>query len=202
MSISLKKGQKISLTKENTELDEIIVGLGWDVKSKGFFQSIFGGQNIDCDASAILICDGEVVSKNDVVYFGNLKHSSESVVHSSDNLTGEGEGDDEQIFINLKKVPEKYDRVVIVVNIYQATNRKQNFGMIPNAFIRIVDKRNNREMCRYSLTDDYLDCKAMIFGEIYRYNDEWKFNPIGQGTTDDSLKEIIERLNKFGKVGL
>ncbi len=110
-----------------------------------------------------------------------------------DNLTGAGDGDDEQIVVDLSRVPQQYDRIVIVVNIYQAVQRKQHFGMIQNAFCRLVDERNNREMCQYNLTEDYSGMTAMIFGEVYRHNGEWKFNAIGQGTTDTGIGELAGR---------
>ena len=193
MAISLKKGQKISLSKESAGLSTVTVGLGWDEvqKKKGLFSR--RERAIDCDASAILLRDGVLTGKEDVVYFAHLKHNSGSVVHQGDNLTGAGDGDDEQITINLTAVPSDVDRIVFVVNIYQAIERKQHFGMIQNAFIRIVDNRNNTEICRYSLTDDYSDSMAMIFGEIYKHNNEWKFNAMGQGTTDSSLNDVIKR---------
>lgn len=194
MSISLKKGQKVSLTKESAGLSNVLVGLGWDAveSKKGFLASLFGTQaaDIDCDATAILLNDGKFCDKSDVVYFGNLEHKSGTVRHMGDNLTGDGEGDDEQILIDLSKVPAEYDRIVIVVNIYDCIKRKQEFGMIKNAFIRIVDGKTNREMCKYDLSEDYSGMTAMIFGEIYRHNGEWKFNAIGQGTKDTSISEL------------
>ena len=194
MSISLKKGQKVSLTKESAGLSNVLVGLGWDAveSKKGFLASLFGTQvaDIDCDATAILLKDGKFCDKNDVVYFGNLERKSGTVRHMGDNLTGDGEGDDEQILIDLSKVPAEYDRIVIVVNIYDCIKRKQEFGMIKNAFIRIVDGKTNREMCKYDLSEDYSGMTAMIFGEIYRHNGEWKFNAIGQGTKDTSISEL------------
>ncbi|RHT93950.1 TerD family protein [Clostridium sp. AM27-31LB] len=194
MSISLKKGQKVSLTKESAGLSNVLVGLGWDAveSKKGFLALLFGTQaaDIDCDATAILLKDGKFCDKNDVVYFGNLEHKSGTVRHMGDNLTGDGEGDDEQILIDLSKVPAEYDRIVIVVNIYDCIKRKQEFGMIKNAFIRIVDGKTNREMCKYDLSEDYSGMTAMIFGEIYRHNGEWKFNAIGQGTKDTSISEL------------
>lgn len=199
MSISLQKGQKVSLSKDNAGLAKIIVGLGWDeVKQssgKGIFGSLFGSQpqTIDCDASAILLKNGKFADKSDLVYFGNLKHKSGTVNHMGDNLTGAGDGDDEQIVIDLSKVPEQYDKIVIVVNIYQAVQRKQHFGMIENAFIRLVDARNNNEICKYNLTENYSGMTAMIFGEVYRHNGEWKFNAIGNGTTDPGLAELCRR---------
>ena len=194
MSISLKKGQKVSLTKESAGLSNVLVGLGWDAveSKKVFLASLFGKQAADivCDATAILLKDGKFCDKNDVVYFGNLEHKSGTVRHMGDNLTGDGEGDDEQILIDLSKVPAEYDRIVIVVNIYDCIKRKQEFGMIKNAFIRIVDGKTNREMCKYDLSEDYSGMTAMIFGEIYRHNGEWKFNAIGQGTKDTSISEL------------
>lgn len=195
MSISLKKGQKVSLSKENPGLSRVVIGLGWDEvkKAKGFNFLAPKPASIDCDASAILLHNGKLVYKEDVVYFGNLRHPTGMVQHMGDNLTGAGEGDDEQIIVDLADIPQEYDKIVIVVNIYQAVQRKQHFGMIQNAFIRLVDGRNNSEMCRYNLTDDYGNMTAMIFGEIYRHNGEWKFNPVGQGTTDPGLSELIRR---------
>ena len=188
MSISLQKGQKVSLSKDNAGLSQVLVGLGWDEAPQtkgGFFAP--KPKPIDCDASAILLQGGKLRDKADIVYFGNLSHKSGTIQHMGDNLTGAGDGDDEQILVDLSAVPAEYDRVVIVVNIYQAVQRKQHFGMIQNAFIRLVDKRTGGEMCRYSLTDSYSGMTAMIFGEIYRYNGEWKFNAIGQGTNDPGL---------------
>ena len=202
MSISLRKGQKVSLSKESAGLSRVIVGLGWDeVKQPsaegGFFAALFGGSprraDIDCDASAILLKNGHLRDDKDIVYFGNLSHFSGTVLHQGDNLTGEGEGDDEQIIIDLAKVPEVYDRIVIVVNIYEAVPRQQHFGMIENAFVRLVDARNQKEICRYNLTENYSGMTAMIFGEIYRHNDEWKFSAVGQGTTDPGLVDLARR---------
>lgn len=198
MGVSLQKGQKVSLTKDNAGLTRIIVGLGWDEAQQsggGFLSALFGSasQAIDCDASAIMLKNGKFVDKNDLVYFGNLKHKSGAVNHQGDNLTGAGDGDDEQIIIDLSRVPAEYDRIVIVVNIYQAVQRRQHFGMIRNAFIRLVDARNNNEMCKYNLTDNYSGMTAMIFGEVYRHNGEWKFSAIGQGTTDPGLSELCRR---------
>ena len=193
MAVSLMKGQKISLSKESAGLSVVTVGLGWDEaqKKKGLFSR--KEKAIDCDASAILLRNGVLVGKEDIVYFAHLKHNSGSVIHNGDNLTGAGAGDDEQITVDLSRVPYDVDRIVFVVNIYQAVQRNQHFGMINNAFIRIVDNRNNNEICRYNLTDDYFGSMAMIFGEIYRYNNEWKFNAMGQGTPDASLNDLVKR---------
>lgn len=198
MSISLQKGQKVSLSKESAGLSNVVVGLGWDeAKSSkgGLFGALFSSPKkaIDCDAFALILESGKLVSKDDIVYFGNLVHKSESVRHLGDNLTGEGDGDDEQMLIDLSRIPEKYDRVVFAVNIYEAVQRKQHFGMIQHAFIRLVDARNNKEICKYSLTEDYSNQTAMIFGEVYRHNGEWKFNAMGQGTSDTSISELARR---------
>ena len=194
MSISLQKGQKVSLSKENAGLSTVLVGLGWDeAPQKRGFLGLKTQQDIDCDASAILLKDGKLRNNGDLVYFGNLVHKSGTVRHMGDNLTGAGEGDDEQILMDLSKIPAEYDRIVIVVNIYDAVRRKQQFCLIRNAFIRLVDGRNNREMCKYNLTEDYSGMTAMIFGEIYRYNGEWKFSAIGQGTNDPSLGDLCKR---------
>ena len=207
MSVSLQKGQKVNLSKDNAGLAKVIVGLGWDEAKPsgggggGFFATLFGGgaatthQAIDCDASAIMLKNGKFVDRTDLVYFGNLKHKSGTVNQMGDNLTGEGEGDDEQIVIDLSRVPAEYDKIVIVVNIYQAVQRKQHFGMIENAFIRLVDARNNKEMCKYNLTENYSGMTAMIFGEIYRHNGEWKFNAMGNGTTDPGIGELCRRFS-------
>lgn len=194
MSISLQKGQKVSLSKDNAGLGKILVGLGWDEAKQGkggFFAQ--KPQAIDCDASAILLKSGKLVDMKDIVYFGNLRHKSGTVLHMGDNLTGAGDGDDEQIVIDLASVPEEYDKIVIVVNIYQAVKKNQHFGLIENAFIRLVDARNNNEMCKYNLTENYSGMTAMIFGEVYRYNGEWKFSAIGQGTNDPGLLELSKR---------
>ena len=199
MGVNLQKGQKVNLKKSDGQaLSRIRIGLGWDpVKQKkgGLFGSIFGGSapDIDFDASVIVCRGGRLAGKDDVVYFGNLKHPSGAIVHTGDNLTGEGEGDDEQILVDLTAVPADYDKLVFVVNIYDCESRKQDFGMIANAFIRICDERTGEEFCRYNLSESYAGMTAMIFGEIYRHNGEWKFNAIGQGTKDKGLNELARR---------
>ena len=156
MPVSLKKGQKVSLSKESKGLSNVLVGLGWDaVEQRSGLFGLFKAADIDCDATAILLKNGKFVDKTDVVYFGNLVHKSGTVRHMGDNLTGEGEGDDEQILIELSRVPQEYDKIVIVVTIYQAQQRKQHFGLIENAFIRLVDGKNDQEILKYNLTEDY-----------------------------------------------
>lgn len=193
MSISLQKGQKVSLSKDNAGLSKVVIGLGWDEvqKKRGLFAP--KPQPIDCDASALVLKNGKLAAKEDIVFFGNLRHKTGTIQHMGDNLTGAGDGDDEQIVVDLAHIPAEYDRIVLVVNIYQAVQRQQHFGQIQNAFIRLVDARNNQEMCRYNLSDDYSGMTAMIFGEVYRHNGEWKFNAIGQGTNDPGLGELVNR---------
>lgn len=195
--VSLQKGQKVSLKKSNGKtLERLMVGLGWDAKKQqgGFFSRLFGSSdNFDCDASVFVCQGGKFVDKDDLVYFGNLKHRSNAIKHMGDNLTGEGEGDDEQIFVDLENLPGRYDRLIFVVNIYHAAERKQHFGMINNAYIRIVDSDTREELCRFNLTEDYTDMLSMIAGEVYRYKDEWKFNAVGSGTKDVSLTELAKR---------
>jgi len=194
LAISLAKGQKIDLTKGNAGLSSLLIGLGWDpVKKKGLFGT--KTPNIDCDASVIMLNEaGKLESKHDVIYFGNLTSQCESVRHTGDNLTGDGDGDDEQIFIDLHKVPSRIHRLQFVVNIYQPVQRKQDFGMIENAFIRIVDNKTNVELAHFNLSENYSGLTALIPGEIYRYDGEWKFNAIGQGTKDTSIGEIANKL--------
>ncbi len=199
MSVNLQKGQKVELRKDNgNTLRRVVIGLGWDEaqnKKKGLF-SVFKSNkqaNIDCDATAIICSGGRLTDTKDVVYFGNLKHKSGAVNHMGDNLTGAGDGDDEQIAVNLESLPANYDKIVFVVNIYQAQQRNQHFGMINNAFIRIFDAETNQELCKYNLSENYNNMTAMIFGEIYRYNGTWKFNAIGQGTQDKDVSSLANR---------
>ena len=194
MSVNLQKGQKVDLTKGNSGLKTLVVGLGWDEAPKKF--SLFSRQqDIDCDASALLINaqSGKLAGPVDVVYYGQLMHRSGAVRHCGDNLTGAGEGDDEQIIIELNKVPADYSKIVFVVTIYQARERNQQFGMIRNAFIRVVDADTGKELCKYNLSENYDGKTAMIFGEVYRYNNEWKFGAIGEPTTDNGIAEIAAR---------
>ena len=195
MSVNLQKGQKVDLTKGSAGLKRLIVGLGWDEAEKkvGFFGRKKGA-DIDCDASA-LVCGvgGKLLDKDDIVYFGNLKHRTGAITHLGDNLTGEGEGDDEQLIVELNAIPESYEKIIFVVNIYKAFERNQHFGMIKNAFIRIVDADTKQELCKYNLSENYNNMTAMIFGEVYRYKGEWKFNAIGQPTQDKGLGELAAR---------
>ena len=192
MSINLKKGEKINLTKDNSGLKSVMVGLGWDEATRGGgFFGLKQAKPIDCDASVILCgADGKVLDRNDIkkscVYFGNLRHESGAIVHQGDNLTGAGEGDDEQIMVDLSKVPANIEKMIFVVNIYDAQVRNQHFGMIQNAFIRLVDRAKGTEICRFNLTEDYSGMTGLVVGEIYRRGGEWKFNAIGQPVRDAS----------------
>lgn len=194
MSVNLQKGQKVELRKNNGgELRRVMVGLGWDEvqQSRGFFAP--KPQDIDCDASAFICKNGRLAGTDDVVYFGNLTHRSGCVRHMGDNLTGAGEGDDEQIMVDLAALPSQYDKIIVVVNIYQAAQRRQHFGMIRNAFIRICDAETNQEILKYNLSENYNGMTAMVFGELYRYNGTWKFNAIGQATQDNSVGDLAKR---------
>lgn len=176
MAISLKKGQKVDLTKTNPGLTKILVGLGWDTNKYD------GGSAFDLDAAAFLLSEnGKVSSEKDFVFYSNLKHTSESVEHLGDNLTGEGDGDDEQILVDLAKVPESVSKIDFTVTIYDAETRRQNFGQVSNAFIRVVDQNSNTELIRYDLGEDFSVETAVVVAEIYRHNGEWKFNAIGSG---------------------
>lgn len=176
MPVCLTKGQKVSITKSNPGLTKVVVGLGWDVN-----QYDTGG-DFDLDATAFLLTDtGRVSRQEDFIFFGNLSHPSGAVFHQGDNLTGAGEGDDEQIKINLSLVPENITKIVFAVTIYDAETRRQNFGQVNNAFIRIYNETTGEEILRYDLGEDFSIETAAIFGELYKYGSEWKFNAIGSG---------------------
>lgn len=176
MGVSLQKGQKVSLTKGNPGLSKVVVGLGWDVNQ---FDT---GGDFDLDAAAFLLADnGKVSAQGDFVFFGNLEHSSGSVRHLGDNLTGAGEGDDEQIKIDLSLVPANITKIAFTVTIYEAEQRRQNFGQVNNAFIRVYNETNGEELLRYDLGEDFSIETAAVFGELYKNGDEWKFNAIGSG---------------------
>lgn len=176
MAISLQKGQKVDLTKGNPNLSKIVVGLGWDTNKYD------GGADFDLDAAAFLLgANGKVLRDEDFVFYNNLKHDSGSVLHMGDNLTGEGEGDDEQIKVDLSKVPSNIEKISFTVTIHEADSRHQNFGQVSNAFIRIVDETTNREIIRYDLGEDFSVETAVVVGELYRRGGEWKFNAIGSG---------------------
>lgn len=176
MAVSLKKGQKVDLTKTNPGLKQILIGLGWDVKRYD------GGKDFDLDSSVFMLnANGKVNSDDDFVFYGNLKHKSGAVEHMGDNLTGAGEGDDEQIKIDLSKVPADIEKIDFTVTIYEAEERKQNFGQVENAFIRVVNEATGEELIRYDLGEDFSIETAVVIGELYRNKGEWKFNAIGSG---------------------
>ena len=176
MPISLKKGQKVSLTKGNPGLKNVVVGLGWDTNAYDT------GSEFDLDAAAFCLTDsGKVASQNDFVFFGNLSHASGAITHLGDNLTGAGDGDDEQIKIDLSKVPAEITKIAFTVTIYEAEARRQNFGQVSNAFVRIFDENTGEELLRYDLGEDFSIETAVVFGELYKNGDGWKFNAIGSG---------------------
>ena len=198
MSINLKKGQKIDLRKSNPGLSTIRVGLGWDPieQGGGFLKSLFGSGNtdIDCDASVFLL--NEDSKPIDLVYFGNLRTKNDSIIHTGDNLTGEGAGDDEVILGDLDKIPSQVNKLLFVVNIYDCVRRNQHFGMIKNAYIRMTDAKKNSEIARYNLSDDYRGRTALLVGLIYRYEGTWKFSAIGEGTNDTGLNDMKKNLER------
>ena len=175
MAVSLTKGGNISLTRTAPELRNVLIGLGWDARSTD-------GDDFDLDASMFLLGDsGKVRNDNDFIFYNQLKSQCGSVEHTGDNRTGEGDGDDEQLKVFLDKVPPVISRLAITVTIHDAVARKQNFGQVGDAFIRIVNLDNDVEIARFDLSEDYSTETAMIFGEIYRHNGEWKFKAVGQG---------------------
>ncbi|MCA1219360.1 TerD family protein [Streptomyces sp. 8L] len=175
MAVSLSKGGNISLTKEAPGLTAVTVGLGWDVRTTT-------GKDFDLDASAIAVkADGKVVSDGHFVFFNNKNAPDQSIVHTGDNVTGQGEGDDEQINVDLTALPADCDKVVFPVSIYDADSRQQNFGQVRNAYIRVVNQAGGAEIARYDLSEDAATETAMVFGELYRNGAEWKFRAVGQG---------------------
>ncbi|MFE5329468.1 TerD family protein [Embleya sp. NPDC056575] len=175
MAVSLSKGGNVSLTKEAPGLTAVVVGLGWDLRTTT-------GEDFDLDASAIVVnATGKVYSDQHFVFFNNMKTPDGSVEHTGDNRTGEGEGDDEQIKVNLAGLPADVDKVVFPVSVYDADNRKQSFGQVRNAFIRVLNAADNVELARYDLSEDASTETAMLFGELYRAGTDWKFRALGQG---------------------
>ncbi|MFD5031353.1 TerD family protein [Streptomyces sp. NPDC058220] len=175
MGVSLSKGGNVSLTKAAPNLTAVTVGLGWDVRTTT-------GSDFDLDASALLTnAEGKVAVDGNFIFFNNLKSPDGSVEHTGDNLTGEGEGDDEAIKVNLATVPADVEKIVFPVSIYEAESRQQSFGQVRNAFIRVVNQADNNELARYDLSEDASTETAMVFGELYRNGAEWKFRAIGQG---------------------
>ena len=179
MSVSLVKGQKMDLTK-GSDINNITFGLGWDVNKYS------GSDTFDLDVAAFLLGDdGKVVDEPGFIYYGNKSHKSGCIVYSGDNLTGEGDGDDETMEVVISKIPENVSRIVFTATIYQARNRMQNFGMVSNAYIRAFDSNTKEEKMRFDLDEDFSTETAVIAGEMYRRNGEWKFNAIGQGVNGE-----------------
>jgi len=176
MAINLVKGQKIDLTKSNPGLTKAIIGLGWDTNKYS------GGYDFDLDASAFLVGEnGKTSNENDFIFYNNLTARDSCVIHTGDNRTGEGEGDDEQLIIDFSKMPKDVNKVAITVTIHEAEKRGQNFGQVSNAFIRVVNEQTNEEILRYDLAEDFSIETAIVVCEIYRHSGEWKFNAIGSG---------------------
>lgn len=176
MAVSLAKGQKVDLTKGNPGLSNVVVGLGWDINRYD------GGHDFDLDTSAFLIGEnGKALSDGDFIFYGNLNHSSGSVSHLGDNRTGEGDGDDEQIKVDLSKVPANVQKIAFTVTIHQAVERSQNFGQVSNSYIRVYNGSSNEELVRYDLSEDYSIETAIVVGELYRHSGEWKFAAVGSG---------------------
>jgi len=175
MTLSLSKGQNISLTKNDPGLKRAVIGLGWDPRATD-------GQEFDLDASAFVLGpNGRVRSDADFIFYNQPRTPDGSIEHTGDNRTGAGEGDDEQIKVNLEKIDPSVDKIAFTVTIHDAQVRRQSFGQVQNAFIRVVNEDTNKEVVRFDLTEDMSTETAMIFGELYRHNGEWKFKAVGQG---------------------
>lgn len=176
MSVSLTKGQRVDLTKGRPSLRKILIGLGWDINEYD------GEEDFDLDASIYMLkSNGKVGSDDDFIFYGNLQHKTKCIVHTGDNRTGEGDGDDEVIKVNLDKIPSDYTTLSIVVTIYDAENRFQNFGMVNNAYVRIVDEEKEEEIMKYDLSEDFSTETAIVVAELYKNNGEWKFKAVGSG---------------------
>lgn len=175
MAVTLSKGQNVSLSKTDPLLKHILIGLGWDARSSD-------GQDFDLDASVFMTADnGKVPSDDYFVFYNQLKSPCGSVQHTGDNLTGDGDGDDESIIVELEKVPANIKSLFVTVTIHDAETRRQNFGQVSNAFVRLVNHETGQEVLRFDLSEDYSTETAMVFGEVYRHNGDWKFRAIGQG---------------------
>lgn len=189
MAVSLKKGQRVSLEKVAPGLSQAFIGLGWDVKSTDT------GHDFDLDASVFLLgADEKLISDNHFIFYNNSTSPDpdKSVQHAGDNLTGAGEGDDEVIKVNLKKVPANIQKIIIAVTIYEAEERRQNFGQVENAFVRVVDEQTNQEAIRYDLTEDYSTETALVMAELYRKDSDWRLNAVGSGY-QGGLKALLDR---------
>jgi tellurium resistance protein TerD len=196
MTINLQKGQRISLKKEAPGLAKVMCGLGWDVKksSTGLLGVFGGSSDFDLDSSVLCLDSNNRIRNNgDVIYFGNLEHSSRSITHLGDNLTGQGAGDDEQIIVDLSRVPLEITKLVFTVNIYKCLERKQDFNQVNNAFVRLVDLATNQEIARYNLSGgEYQGSTGMILAELDRENEEWKMGAIGREIRVSGLQELVK----------
>ena len=188
MAVSLSKGQNVSLSKTDPSLKHILIGLGWDARSSD-------GQDFDLDASVFMTAEsGRVPSDDYFVFYNQLKSPCGSVQHTGDNLTGDGDGDDESVIVELEKVPANIKSLFITVTIHDAEMRRQNFGQVSNAFVRLVNHETGQEVLRFDLSEDYSTETAMVFGEVYRHNGDWKFRAIGQGYTGG----LLALCNQYG----
>ena len=186
MAISLQKGQRVDLTKDRPSLKNVLIGLGWDINHYD------GETDFDLDASAFMTkANGKVGNENDFIFYGNLNHVSGSVQHMGDNRTGEGDGDDEVIKVQLDKIPSDYDTISFTVTIYEAEKRLQNFGMVENAYVRLIDEDTCEELVRFDLTEDFSTETALVVAEIYKRDGQWKFAAIGSGY-DGGLKALCK----------
>ena len=175
MGVSLQKGGNVSLEKVAPGMTKMLLGLGWDSRASD-------GTDFDLDASVFMVgADGKVRVDGDFIFYNNLKSACGSVEHTGDNKTGEGDGDDEAVKVDLSLIPADVNKVIVGVTIHDAESRNQNFGQVSNAFIRVVNQDSNEEVARYDLSEDYSVETALVFGELYRHNNEWKFKAIGQG---------------------
>ena len=176
MAIQLKKGQKIDLTKGNPGLKHIRLGLGWDTNM------FDGGDDFDLDVSLFMVGkSGKVEQDEDFIFYNNLKHPSEAVEHLGDNRTGDGDGDDEEILVDFSKMPDRIEKIAVTVTIYEAKERRQNFGQVNNSYVRVLNADTNQELLKYELGEDFSIETAVVVCEIYRHNGEWKFNALGSG---------------------
>jgi tellurium resistance protein TerD len=197
MAINLQKGQKISLSKESPGLAKVMCGLGWDIAQKtggGVFSRFSASQDFDLDASVIAVNEqGKLVAQENVIYYSNKQHPSGSIVHHGDNLTGAGEGDDEQVTVDLNRIPSAISKLIFVVTIYDSVGRRQDFGQVKNAFVRLVNATNKQEIARYNLSgQDYANATSMIMAEVYKHNGEWKMAAIGDGFNVSGLGDILK----------
>ncbi|MEH2107090.1 TerD family protein [Nostoc sp.] len=197
MGINLQKGQRISLSKEAPGLTKLMCGLGWDLAKRsggGFFGAFSNAPDFDLDASVICLDqNGKITDIGNLVYFGNLSHKSGAITHLGDNLTGAGEGDDEQVLVDLARLPKEIVKLVFTVNIYDCITRKQEFAQVKNAFVRLVNTSNNQELAKYHLSgSEYKGMTGMVMAEIYNHNNEWKLAAIGNGINVNGLEGLVE----------